>query len=185
MASLLFFLAMREARRYKWDKSKDLGKDAGQEAVVEWFDKKGPRWYRDQWVKHLFGKKFWKEFDKEEFDLANHQFPNPDLLKQIVESVKTYGENLGLTLWATDTKQDMRQVLFILGMLDINNHREDVDHDFIKALSQALDEADKYKWIESEKAGRDLGEAAVYEWFSNHWEEWVRKVSSRGSKNDG
>jgi len=178
MASLLFFLALREARRYKWIKSQKSGKDVGQEAVVEWFDKKGPHWYRDQWVKHLLGKKFWKEFSKEEFDLAHHQFPNPELLKQIVDSVKAYGENLGLTLWATDTKQDMRQVMFLLGMLDINNHREEVEGEFIKALAEALDEADKYKWIQSEKAGKDLGEAAIYEWFSKHWEEWIQKITA-------
>ncbi|HMP03709.1 MAG TPA: hypothetical protein PKD86_02125 [Gemmatales bacterium] len=35
-------------------------------------------------------------------------------------------------------------------------------------------EALVYKWIESEKAGHDLGEAAVKEWVRNHWWGYLR-----------
>jgi len=180
MASLLFFLAMREARRYKWIKSQDQGKDVGQEAVVEWFHMKdgAAHWYRDKWVQHLFGKKFWREFDKEEFDLAGHHFPAPDTLKQIMKSVEAYGENLGLIRWCHETKQDEKQFLCILKNLDINNHREEqMEDSFIKTLSEALDEADKYKWLKSEKAGKDLGEQAIYQWFTEHWKEWLAKLT--------
>lgn len=30
-------------------------------------------------------------------------------------------------------------------------------------------EADRHKWIESEKQGRDIGEAAIKEWFGKYW----------------
>ena len=36
-------------------------------------------------------------------------------------------------------------------------------------------EALKYKWIASEKAGRDLGDAAVAEWLKLHWPGWCRE----------
>jgi hypothetical protein len=36
------------------------------------------------------------------------------------------------------------------------------------------EEALRYKWIESEKAGRDLGEAAVRRWVQNHWWGYLR-----------
>jgi hypothetical protein len=36
------------------------------------------------------------------------------------------------------------------------------------------EEALKFKWIESEKAGRDLGEAAIQCWIRRHWSRFVR-----------
>src|SRR3954470_15633591 len=35
-------------------------------------------------------------------------------------------------------------------------------------------EAERYKWIESEKAGRDLGEAAIRVWVKKHWWGYLR-----------
>jgi hypothetical protein len=35
-------------------------------------------------------------------------------------------------------------------------------------------EADEYKWIESERAGCDLGEAAVKRWVKEHWWGFLR-----------
>lgn len=35
-------------------------------------------------------------------------------------------------------------------------------------------EALRYKWIESEKAGRDLGEAAIRSWVRDHWWGYLR-----------
>ncbi len=35
-------------------------------------------------------------------------------------------------------------------------------------------EIERYKWIESEKAGRDLGEAAVRRWVKEHWWGYLR-----------
>lgn len=35
-------------------------------------------------------------------------------------------------------------------------------------------EAQRYKWIESEKAGRDLGESAIRKWVKNHWWGYLR-----------
>jgi hypothetical protein len=35
-------------------------------------------------------------------------------------------------------------------------------------------EADRYKWIESEKAGYDLGETATRRWVKEHWSGYLR-----------
>ena len=35
-------------------------------------------------------------------------------------------------------------------------------------------EIQRYKWIESEKAGRDLGDAAVHSWVRKHWWGYLR-----------
>ena len=35
-------------------------------------------------------------------------------------------------------------------------------------------EAQKHKWIESEKAGRDLGESAIRCWVREHWNGFLR-----------
>jgi len=40
-------------------------------------------------------------------------------------------------------------------------------------LRSQLEEINKYKWIESEKAGRDIGmERATREWLNKHFPEW-------------
>jgi hypothetical protein len=35
-------------------------------------------------------------------------------------------------------------------------------------------EAERYKWIESEKAGYDLGENAIRRWVKDHWSGYLR-----------
>src|SRR5262245_60181128 len=37
------------------------------------------------------------------------------------------------------------------------------------------EEAQRFKWIESEKAGRDLGEAAIRTWVRSHWNGFLRQ----------
>ncbi len=47
----------------------------------------------------------------------------------------------------------------------------------VEKLSVHVDgeqEALKYKWIESERAGRDLGEAAIKRWVQCHWWGYLR-----------
>jgi hypothetical protein len=36
------------------------------------------------------------------------------------------------------------------------------------------EEAQQFKWIESEKAGRDLGEGAIRRWVCEHWNGFLR-----------
>ena len=37
-----------------------------------------------------------------------------------------------------------------------------------------VEEADRYKWIQSERAGYDLGEAAIRQWVKEHWTGYLR-----------
>jgi hypothetical protein len=41
-------------------------------------------------------------------------------------------------------------------------------------MARQRDEINRHKWIESEKAGRDLGKDAVLDWISNNAEAWRR-----------
>jgi len=40
--------------------------------------------------------------------------------------------------------------------------------------AESEQEALRYKWIESEKAGRDLGEPAIRRWVQQHWWGYLR-----------
>jgi hypothetical protein len=40
--------------------------------------------------------------------------------------------------------------------------------------TEGVREAQSYKWIESEKAGRDLGEDAIRRWVKDHWSGYLR-----------
>jgi len=42
-------------------------------------------------------------------------------------------------------------------------------------FDEATREAERYKWIESEKAGRDLGDSALRDWHKNYWRSWCRE----------
>lgn len=46
-------------------------------------------------------------------------------------------------------------------------------HDFIRLQ---LEEINRHKWIESQKAGRDLGEDAVYDWVRKYAKDFRRHV---------
>ncbi len=39
---------------------------------------------------------------------------------------------------------------------------------------ECIEEENKHKWIESEKAGCDLGEEAIRRWVQNHWWGYLR-----------
>ncbi len=42
------------------------------------------------------------------------------------------------------------------------------------------DEIARYKWIESEKAGHDIGwETAIGDWLEHHFADWERHQPSR------
>ena len=41
-------------------------------------------------------------------------------------------------------------------------------------VAEGRRQADEYKWIESQKAGHDLGEAAVRRWVKEHWNGFLR-----------
>jgi len=47
-----------------------------------------------------------------------------------------------------------------------------------KCLAQQREEINRHKWIESEKAGHDLGKVAVMDWISNNaaaWRQWYER----------
>jgi hypothetical protein len=41
-------------------------------------------------------------------------------------------------------------------------------------FQRALREAHRHKYLESQKAGRDLGHAAIEDWHRRHWTIWLR-----------
>ena len=46
--------------------------------------------------------------------------------------------------------------------------------DKASGYAESEQEALKFKWIESEKAGRDLGEDAIRRWVKHHWWGYLR-----------
>jgi hypothetical protein len=53
-------------------------------------------------------------------------------------------------------------------------------HPFAEIIHSQQEEIGKYKWLESEKAGHDIGwECAAHEWSYKHFPEWKRHVWNR------
>jgi len=171
----MFIRALREAQVYKHSKQWAAKKELGDAPVEEWFRLYWPAWYRDRWVEHLTGKHMWKEFGEADFDLvASKDFkPDSELALRIISNLNKHkdniSENLGLLVWANGAAQDMAHVLHILKRLDINDHRTSCEPEKIKIFFLGLEEADKYKWVQSQEAKRDLGESMIAEWFEKYW----------------
>ncbi len=51
----------------------------------------------------------------------------------------------------------------------------DIPKDKSHLFDEASKEAELYKWLQSEAAGRDLGEEALVEWHSSYWRSWCRE----------
>ena len=45
-------------------------------------------------------------------------------------------------------------------------------------ILRQLKEMEKYKWIESEKAGRDLGDRALFEWIERYEQQFLEHALS-------
>jgi hypothetical protein len=53
--------------------------------------------------------------------------------------------------------------------------KQRVQRPLLELIRSQLEEIKKYKWIESEKAGRDIGwEQAVAGWMRHHFGDWKR-----------
>lgn len=174
----ILLLALIEARKYRWLKSLEQNKDAGDEAIEEWFKKHFKKWYRQQWIEHLTGSVYHQEFSSDEFDLISKEKEDKNLAQSIINFLiesGNNGENLGIMLWARNVCADIDKVTKFLEKIKINNKRFIWDHESLVILCKALEEADKYKWIESQKKGCDLGEKAIIEWFSGNWNLYLSK----------
>jgi len=49
------------------------------------------------------------------------------------------------------------------------------DHPPASLYEEAHHEAQRHKWIESERHGRDLGEPAIRDWYHRHWLHYCRR----------
>src|SRR4051812_49300462 len=54
------------------------------------------------------------------------------------------------------------------GALSMTNAERSSYHDLCREAAL------RHKWIESEKAGRDLGEHAIYDWIRQYWHAFYR-----------
>jgi hypothetical protein len=174
----LLLLALIEARKYRWQKSIAKNQDAGEDSICEWFRLYWRPWYRQHWVDHLKGCHYYEGFSADEFNITSTETEDRALVQTIVEHLTEEGndgENLGIIFWANEIRTDMHKVIEFLRKIHINDKRFAWDAESLKIVCFALREADQYKWIESQKAGCDLGEAAIYEWFKLYWNEWKNK----------
>jgi len=55
------------------------------------------------------------------------------------------------------------------------------DKDFLRRVREVMREIERHKWLESEKAGRDIGgNKAALDWLKHHYDEW-KQHRERGS----
>jgi hypothetical protein len=126
-----------EALRFKWLESEKAGRDLGQAAVRAWIRQHWNTFVRERWLEHLEGRAFWVELDHGDFGLLQREFPSSPLFEEIVRRIRAGGENLDIFCWSHEkslSRGELRRLLQILEILDINSHR--VDCQVLARLSQ-------------------------------------------------
>jgi len=49
------------------------------------------------------------------------------------------------------------------------------DKDFLRRVREVVLEIERHKWLESEKAGRDIGgNKAALDWLKHHYDAWKK-----------
>ncbi len=96
-------------------------------AAEEWNRKHWWEWARKRWLEHIKGDTFWIELGEGDFNLVNKGISSDSyLLEQILGKLEIGKENLNIINWAVDLGADMDEVVEILGKLDLNQRRDDM-----------------------------------------------------------
>lgn len=116
-----------EALRHRWIESQKAGRDLGHDSVRDWCRNYWQHFLRHRWLEHISGAKWWKEIDRGDFGLLQHDLKDETelleiILEQLVHQTK---ENLDVINWAHATGRPVDRVIHILEVLDINSRRLD------------------------------------------------------------
>ena len=96
-------------------------------AAEEWNRRHWWEWARKRWLEHIKGEKFWIELGDSDFNLVHTGISDDEyLLEQILEKLELGKENLTIINWAVDLGADVDEVVEILGKLDLNRSRDDM-----------------------------------------------------------
>jgi len=110
-----------EALKHKWIASEEAGRDLGDTAISQWLQHHWKGWCRERWIEHLTGQVCWAEFERSEFGALKRDFKgDPGTLDAVLDRIRHGGENLDIILWASEKRLDVRQVIDILVIADIN-----------------------------------------------------------------
>lgn len=114
----------REANEFKWIESQKAGYDLGDECIRRWVREHWCGYLRARFVEHITGVRYWKELDRGDFGLMQHEFREHSvLLDRILDRLKSGHENLQIIQWAIEWRIPIDPVLQILKALDMNSRR--------------------------------------------------------------
>ncbi len=114
----------QEEDKYKWLESEKVGYDLGEGCVKRWVRDHWTGYLRARWVEHLQGTCFWIELARRDFGLLLREFRDQTgLLNDILNMLKTGGENLDVIEWAIANDIPIGPVYDILVALDVNSKR--------------------------------------------------------------
>lgn len=115
--------AWNEACAEKYYRSRDAGRDLGEQVIREWVRKHWEGFVRVRWLEHMCGVRKWIELDSEEFGmLRTTPVGLQPLLGDIIGRLICGAENLDILVWARCKSPDERKsVSFLLNQININS----------------------------------------------------------------
>lgn len=113
-----------EALRHKWCVSVAQGRDVGESAVEEWYDRYWTAYSRHRRLDHLRGKQKFLEFGDDDFGMIDRLLQENDLLLELIlDRAEAGWELLKFINWSIDWNLPRERVIDILARLDLNRGR--------------------------------------------------------------
>jgi len=118
--------AHAEAQCHRWIESQKHGRDLGDDAVSDWYERYWSLFCRLKCLEHLGGTRYWPDFAEKDFGLIRQLFAKEDLLLELLLDCAQCGmENLNIIWWAKDWCLPIDRVLDILEALHLNRAQLD------------------------------------------------------------
>lgn len=115
-----------EAAAHKWRESQKRGRDLGEAALLEWYEKHWHDFCRFRCLEHAQGERPWREFNPERFGELSELLQSQDpLLTEVLRKILfDRWENLDVLVWSfKQGEETVERVVRILEILDVNSAR--------------------------------------------------------------
>ena len=121
--------ARAEAEKHKWIVSEQLGRDAGHQAIEDWYRQFWNKYCRARRLEHLAGEQQWTEFKEEEFGrMYDLLMSGNAVLLELIARFEFGWENLDFITWVHEEEKSRTEIdgiIDLLAMININITRMD------------------------------------------------------------
>lgn len=122
----IFVAAFQEALRHRWIESQKHGRDLGDYAIRDWYDRFWWTFLRYRHIEHVLGESQWEEFPHRSFAAVRPLLDgNDDVAVTIIDLYREGFENLDIINWSHRKGHGFDAVFECLLLINMNDARID------------------------------------------------------------